>query len=272
MKIRIISDLHVDLNGYRTFGFEDELDDTDLILIAGDISGSKRATENFLDQLNTKTKIIFVRGNHEGYSQDIQYIYPYNIDTVNSINRDLKFKYTPQNNITFLENNYVEFNNYIIVGCTLYTNFKLLNRQDISAYYARQRINDFRYVLKDINGLPTEVVPDDYIAWFKKSKSCIKSICEKNPDKKIIILTHFLPTPQGIAEKYRNDALNSYFASNLEDFIKRHENIKLWVCGHTHIPFECKIGECKVVCEPYGYYGVDHDTPPGQYNGKIIEL
>ena len=78
--------------------------------------------------------------------------------------------------------------------------------------------------------------------------------------------------PEYFAEKYRNDALNPYFTSNLEDFIKQHKNIKLWACGHTHIPFECKIGECKVVCEPYGYYGVDHWLQPKDYNGKIIEL
>lgn len=39
MKIRVISDLHVDLNEYKTFDFENKLGDTDLILIAGDISG-----------------------------------------------------------------------------------------------------------------------------------------------------------------------------------------------------------------------------------------
>ena len=271
MKIRIISDLHVDLpakNG-QTFGFEDKLNETDLVLVAGDISGSKLGTVKYLDNLNTKSKVIFVRGNHEGYSQPN---FPPHIDTVDSIIADLRLKYAKEGNITFLEHDCIEVQDFIVVGCTLYTNFKLLNRQDISAYYARLNINDFIYVLKYINGLPTAVTPDDYIAWFKKSKSYIKSVCEKNPDKKIIVLTHFLPTPQGIAEKYRNDALNPYFTSNLEDFIKQHKNIKLWACGHTHIPFECKIGECKVVCEPYGYYGVDHWLHPKDYNGKIIEL
>lgn len=271
MKIRIISDLHVDLNEYETFGFEDKLDNTDLILIAGDISGSDLDTQDFLDKLDTKSKIVFVRGNHEGYSPSA-YNYPFYVSTVENIVSNFKVKYTPQNNITFLENSYIEFGDYIVVGCTLYTNFKLFNRQDISAYFARQKINDFKYVLKDDDDIPVQVTPDDYITWFKKSKSYIKSICEKNPDKKIIVLTHFLPTPQGIAEKYRNDALNPYYTSNLEDFIKRHENIKLWVCGHTHIPFECKIGECKVICEPYGYYRVDHWLQPKNYNGKIIEL
>ena len=113
-------------------------------------------------------------------------------------------------------------------------------------------------------------IADSYL--FSTIAKKDSEFAQKNPDKKIIVLTHFLPTPQGIAEKYRNDALNPYFTSNLEDFIKQHKNIKLWACGHTHIPFECKIGECKVVCEPYGYYGVDHWLQPKDYNGKIIEL
>lgn len=267
MKIRIVSDLHVDMP--RTFGFEDKLNEADLTLIAGDISNSKQGVIQYLDDLKTKSKVVFIRGNHEGY---LQPNFPPHIDTVGSIITDLRLKYTKTDNITFLENDCIEIQDFIVVGCTLYTNFKLLNRQDISAYYARQRINDFRYVLKDTNSLPISVTPDDYIAWFKKSKSYIKSVCEKNQDKKIIVLTHFLPTPQGTAEQYRNDALNPYFASNLENFIKQHKNIKLWACGHTHIPFECKIGECKVVCEPYGYYRVEHWVHPSEYNGKIVEL
>lgn len=271
MKIRIVSDLHVDMSSQKglTFGFEDSLDDTDLILIAGDISNSKPGAMQYLDNLNTKSKVIFVCGNHEGYSQPN---FPPHINTIDSIITDFRTQYTKEDKITFLENDCIEFQDFIVVGCTLYINFKLFNRQDISSYYARQKINDFRYVLKDTNGLPTSVTPDDYIAWFKRSKNYIKSVCEKNHDKKIIVLTHFLPTPQGIAEKYKNDALNPYFASNLEEFIRRHKNIKLWACGHTHIPFECKISECKVVCEPYGYFGVDHWVQPKDYNGKIIEL
>ena len=57
MKIRIISDLHVDLpaKNSQTFGFEDKLNETDLVLVAGDISGSKLGTVKYLDNLNTKS-------------------------------------------------------------------------------------------------------------------------------------------------------------------------------------------------------------------------
>lgn len=271
MKVRIVSDLHFDIpiKSGQTFGFENNLNEADLTLIAGDISNSKLGVVQYLDGLKTKSKVVFVRGNYEGY---LQPNFPPHIDTVDNIIADLRLKYTKSDNITFLENDYIEIQDFIVLGCTLYTNFKLLNRQDISAYYAYKKINDFRYVLKNTNGLPISVTPDDYIAWFKKSKSYIKSVCEKNRDKKIIVLTHFLPTPQGIAEQYKNNTLNPYFASNLEDFIKQHKNIKLWACGYTHIPFECQIGECKVACEPYGYYKAEHWVHPSKYNGKIIEL
>ena len=39
MKIRICSDLHVDVNGAYEFGFN-KLNDVDLLIIAGDIGGS----------------------------------------------------------------------------------------------------------------------------------------------------------------------------------------------------------------------------------------
>ena len=73
--IRVISDLHIDINSrdgvLPHFGFEDNINDTDLVLIAGDISGHYKTTALFLEKLADKlkgdTQIVVVGGNHLGY-------------------------------------------------------------------------------------------------------------------------------------------------------------------------------------------------------------
>ena len=58
--IRVISDLHIDINSrdgvLPHFGFEDNINDTDLVLIAGDISGHYKTTALFLEKLADKLK------------------------------------------------------------------------------------------------------------------------------------------------------------------------------------------------------------------------
>ena len=48
--------------------------------------------------------------------------------------------------------------------------------------------------------------------------------------------------------------MNGGFHTELSEMILDHPNIKHWVHGHTHDPFDYKIGECRVVCNPRGYY------------------
>ena len=66
MKIRIVSDLHVDVNNTMDFGFLK--DKPDLLIIAGDTAGSCRKEKEFYSILSKNNiKTIAVGGNHLGY-------------------------------------------------------------------------------------------------------------------------------------------------------------------------------------------------------------
>lgn len=279
IKIRVISDLHIDVNtnllqSIPVFGFEDELDTTDLLLIAGDISGSKQVTDYYLSRLqskNTTCNIVCVGGNHLGYDRLDSDTLGNTKECINIYLRD-KYKTAP---VYFLENNYITiFNEYIIIGCTLYSNFNLYNNIELAKNNAEYNINDFRYVTT----YDTEcdcirpVTSDDYISWFNKSLQYISDVCKKHNDKKIIVLTHFAPSIQSINSKYVGNILNPYYCTNLDDFIKENTNIKLWVHGHVHGVFDYNIGNTRIVCEPYGYYGREQFMLPKNYYGKVLCL
>ena len=101
-----------------------------------------------------------------------------------------------------------------------------------------------------------------------------KAYTNKETDKKIIVLSHFAPSPQSIAKKYNKGidiSVNASYCSNLEKFIKQNPRIVLWHHGHTHECFDYYVEQCHVICEPYGYC---HENKIGhrKYVGKLIEL
>lgn len=276
MNVLVISDLHIDYNEYILdnkieFGFEKNLNEFDLILVAGDISGDVVHTSLFLDRLKQKisenTVVACVCGNHLGYNK-INNGYE---NTKDNAILTLQQNYNDKP-VYFLENSYLEIDNYIIIGCCLYTDFTLYNRQDLSKQVAEYCINDFRNVqIMDYDlGIIRYVNSDDYIKWHRNSIYFIENICKKFKDKKIILLTHFLVTPQSISEKYVNNSLNPFYCTNLEWLLEKYENIELVVSGHSHEPTDITIGKTRVVLEPYGYCTREQNILPQDWYGKTI--
>lgn len=278
MKIRVMSDLHIDVNTTYKFGFNDCLDEVDLNIIAGDIAGSYKTESTFLKSLNHKSPLVCVGGNHLGYD----YNWEHNWEVTDNIGTkeysiQVLQEITPP--IYYLENTDILVNNKIVFGGTMYTDFNLYGTPEKSMRFGESGLNDFRLVktydtetdmIRNVNGT-------DYKRWFNafitRLQERIDETAEDGLD--IIVVTHFAPSTKSISEKYmssNNSVLNPTYASNLEEFIKSNPRIKLWVHGHMHDSFDYMIGQCRVICYPYGYYGYEQCTPPIEYNGKIIDL
>lgn len=281
MKIRIVSDLHVDVNETLDFGFIEKLDETDVVLIAGDIGGSDRVEYKFFKTINgyqKNTPIIAVAGNHLGYDSEGA-IY-------GKLDEIFMLKGVIWPNQHYLNDEYIEIGDYIIFGGPMYTDFNLYGKDKIATCINTAKIwlNDFRYCqIRDPKvDTPTQIrrlTPEDYIEYFKQFKKSLKK-CIKETTKDIIVLTHFAPSKKSISKKYVDQRptfknpgyyLNACYASNLDTFIKNNPRIKLWVHGHMHDHFDYNIGQCRVICHPYGYMS-ETLLQPKKYFGKIIEL
>ena len=73
-----------------------------------------------------------------------------------------------------------------------------------------------------------------------------------------IVMTHFAPSWQSISAQYGMSELNGYYASDLEGLILE-KRPALWVHGHIHARSDYRIGDTRVICNPAGYEGLDHD-------------
>lgn len=288
MKARIVSDLHVDVNRDGNFGFRHL--DQDILFIAGDIAGSYERELKFLQGLSKDITcpIYVVAGNHLGYDYHTNDYYDYYTgDYFGSFHgkkanplqgtKQWSIDYLKKNmpeNITYLDNDYVDIGDYIVFGGTMYSDYKLYPDQELNQRVGEQYLNDFRYVHIKDKDVIRPVNTDDYIKYHAKFMRKLKK-CIKETDKDIIVLAHFAPSIKSIESKYLKGIvqLNASYASNMEQFILDNPRIKYFIHGHVHSSFDYSIGQCQVLCCPFGYHiNGEQRLSAKKWNGMEIDL
>ncbi len=203
----------------------------------------RKKVDNFLSECNKAfDKTFYISGNHEYYNASNSKM---TICEINMIIEELVGKYK---NVYFLNNKKHELNDYLILGSTLWTKISDKTRDEI-----QNKLADYMNIYDDIDKLIT-TYGMDYI--HNKNLLWLIENIVNNPNKKIIIMTHHLPSFDLIAEKYRTDKfrnLNSAFATDLNVILFKFSNIKYWICGHSHDSMEITINQCKCIINPYGY-------------------
>ena len=100
------------------------------------------------------------------------------------------------------------------------------------------------------------------LAWLRRE-------LQQTGDAATVVISHHAPSPRSIADKYRGNALNPAFVSDLEALILEYD-IALWIHGHTHTAFDYSIGETRVICNPRGYLPYETDT--GYKPDMVLEI
>lgn len=270
MKLQLISDLHLDINRNYPFSLPDSETFT---VIAGDISAYTDEAVKWIHE-NVKQG-VFIEGNHIGYSGKKHSIQYYQTKLENEFPID--------GSVSYLYDNYKVVNDVVFVGGIMFTDFRLYGEGTL--FFAKQAslngLNDYRYNYynaeflrptdaQDVYGIIKKVSPSNYETMFYRTKKAIENACELFPDKKIVVVTHHAPSERSIDEIYKTSKSNASYASNLENFILDHPNIKLWCHGHIHTSSDYMIGDCRVVCNPRGYEKYEYNN--GFESRKVIEI
>lgn len=257
MKIRIISDLHLDVNEDHPL----ELADKEIFtLICGDTSAYFDKATAWMHQ-NVKNG-LFVTGNHIFYNEENK--------SLAHFVKQYEEAFPLESNMALLNNAYKIINDIVFVGGTLWTDYKLFGNPDLHKWYATRSVNDYRFGKVEEDGTLRPIRPDDCETMFNETLNFIKTTAKQFPDKKIVVLTHHAPCGKSVPEKFRQDESSPCFASNLEEFILDHPNIKLWCHGHIHTASDYTIGDCRVICNPRGYAQYQEQT--GFDENLIVEI
>lgn len=259
MKIRILSDLHMQLNKQYPL----ELDNKDVYtLIAGDIGPFYEENSKWLKE-NVRNG-AFILGNHEAYGTTEDF-------TLENVKEYFHKEFPLESNLTFfdydvgvIEKNIT--NKILLIADVLYTDYKCsccerdesLSEKELvqlNLFRAKPKMsgsymNDFFFYT---NNGDYNLSPELYLKHFNKTFLKITKIIENNKDKEIILMTHHCLSPLCMGEYMNKGSLKASYLSDETEWIKKHENIKLIVSGHIHNQKQFKIGSTLYVMNPRGY-------------------
>lgn len=262
MKIQYLSDIH--LEHYKIYTAEQlnplqwiEPDpEAELLVLAGDIGNpSGTAYSLFLQWCAANwPHVIIVAGNHEFYHTGKIGPPCSREETLELIRKIVA--HLP--NVLLLDRKMITLRPGLnVLGCTLWS--------DISEKLSSEdawRLNDFRM----IPGASIQA----YSAWHKRDLAWLRAQLSliSNAGEETIVVTHHMPTPRLIAEKYQGHPLNCCFATDLEQLIQDTQPLA-WICGHSHTGNKILIGRTQLVMNPHGYPGERVDTRQRQ---AILEI
>lgn len=256
MKIYFGSDIHLEFARFINRIINDP---EGILILAGDIIPAiyldKKATNyaaiemkqrftEFLNSVRDFKQIYVIMGNHEHYANG-------DINLSKGLLEQFAFD-LGITNFKVLEDDFVELeDDWVLVGSTLWTDFKDGNH--LSKMAAKDIMADYKYCY---NG-PNLLTPDYTEQLHRNSKEYLAHMLDGHKDKKAIVATHHCPTMKNIDPQYRNDVLSDAFASNMANFILDRENIRYWICAHTHFNISYEVGKTSVITNQRCYPGED---------------
>lgn len=285
IKIQYVSDIHLETrNGQK---FSDILKpEAPYLALCGDIGNfSSPLYEPFIEYCSKLFEHVFyIAGNHEFYNSKVnidKYMAIINLNTITDLmqlklqEQILTIEETLESiaklcdkfqNVHFLNKSVYQIpsTDYHIIGCTLWSNVDM----DI---YTLIQFNDFKKIMETKTKL---LHPGAYKQMHSNHRQFLEdiicNISSTNENAKIIVLTHHCPTFKVIDDKYlteENYDANTFFASDLEYLFG--ENVKAWLCGHTHGCKQVTINNTIVATNTYGYL---NEKVSGFNKSAIIEI
>ncbi|WP_158900123.1 metallophosphoesterase [Burkholderia sp. L27(2015)] len=240
MKILIWSDLH---NEFEPFTPDVEiLSQVDVVVLAGDIGLKDRGVlwaKTWAVDI-PKTPVLVVAGNHEFYTG--------HFDTVIGKMREA----ATDSNIHILENDELVFDGVRFLGCSLWTDFKLLGASSAGTAVIesiRGSMTDYKKIRT--GGNYRKLHPADTMRRHEISRSWLKGKLAEPFAGPTAVITHHAPSARSIPEEFAGDYASAAYASDLESLMGEHA--PLWVHGHVHESFDYQLNGTRVVCNPRGY-------------------
>ena len=236
MKFQLISDIHLEYYEKLPPIKEIITPQAPNLILAGDICFVKHCHFTpFFQKLSTMfEKIIYVLGNHEYYSNK-----DHRMETLISIEMLVIEKLSPFKNVYLLNKDYVKIDNVVILGCTLWS---YLSKQDFVS--GMKYLPELSFV-KHVNTILIHPKITNRI--HLRHKRWLHDMMEKFKDKKIIVVTHYVPSIKGIDGKY--SFFNKAYYSNCDELVYRAD---IWCCGHTHEQKIIHVGETPLYINALG--------------------
>lgn len=260
IRIHVGSDLHL---RHYTAHHIPTLPGGDILLLAGDVFDNvgvkcfkEETVQGFVGQFHKYDRVIFVVGNHEFYGNEMKDVVPFLREHL-------------PGNVEVLDNAWTTIGGVHLFGGTFWTN---MNGSDLKTLkIAQKSMPDFSIIRSAPNHALT---PEESVEAHKETLRALEKGLEGKDD--VWVMSHHCCSYMSVHPRFKEgpDAiLNGAFTSNLDPFIERYPQIRTWIHGHTHDPYDYMIGTCRVYCNPRGYPSEQSKTlySFGEMNIEAIE-
>lgn len=261
MKIKLFSDLHLE---FRAHLFDHihipHVDDKETtLLLAGDI-GLGIQSIPFIEEMCQHFKyVLMICGNHE--------FYHHQFDKVIDDFKAWELEGAPKN-FHFLHNDWRILDGVRFLGGTMWTDFDNANPMVLAAAHNELRgMSDYK-VIHGSDGMA--ITPHFVIRENERFTDFLVEKIDEPFDGKTIVMTHHSPGNSVRRSTRRPNLLDACYYDDIEQYIGNEDKIALWVHGHTHQNQDYLINNTRVLCNPYGYWGME--TNPGFDRMLVVEI
>jgi Icc-related predicted phosphoesterase len=234
MKVSLVSDIHLSVD-FLPF----PKSEADVLVLAGDIARPASAIEW---ARSTRILTLYVAGNHEFYGNDLSTTY------------ERLIRLAEGTNIRVLERSEWHHRGVRFLGCTLWSDYRFFESESARA----KGLGDAVKYIHDFSRIKVAPDFDDPFSpalsqlLFAQSVAWLDECFSRPHSDSTVVVTHFAPTPQSIAARFRDSPINASFVSDLTDKIRVWQP-DLWLHGHTHDSFDYRVGRTRIVCNARGY-------------------
>ena len=205
VRIQLASDLHLEFLEGRSSQtlLVEPAPGADLLVLAGDIHNGVKGIEAFA---YWPVPVVYLAGNHEFYDHDWE-----------STRRDFRAA-CAGTNVIFLDNDSFEFEGVRILGCTLWTDFRLRGTTQAQAMATVERgLMDY-HVIRTASGL---LRAQQTLADHEQSRAWLEGELAKPFNGRTVVVTHHGPHPLSIHPRFVGNPLNPGFVSDQSPLLFR---------------------------------------------------
>jgi UDP-2,3-diacylglucosamine pyrophosphatase LpxH len=231
MKVRILSDLHLEFQGYTPSPV-----DCDVVILAGDIDVKCRGVAWALKTFTQP--IIYVPGNHEFYAGSLGHT----LAKLRALANGTR--------VHLLSDDAVVLDGVRFLGATLWTDYRLTGNEPLARLDAQLIMNDFKKIRDErFSKLRPHHLSDKH----SKSRNFLQGALEVGFSGPTVVVSHHAPCELSFSPRYKDipGHLNASYASRMDHLFC--PEVPLWVHGHLHDSASYEIGGTRVVCNPRGY-------------------
>lgn len=235
MKLLVQSDLHFEHAAEPSWHELPQVEGVDALVLAGDIASREGLRAALTRACTQYPQVIYTAGNHEHWGTDPEGV----MSTLREIERDCS------NLHVLAPGRMSKVRGITFVGATGWGHPR-----------ARPLLGlDFRWMREPWRWMAD--TSEVHWAWLDAAA--------RTAD---VVVTHMVPTRKGIAPKYASYSSNWYFCAEQDELVQAC-GAPLWICGHTHEPFDVRVGQTRVVCNPRGY-PYENNQANAKFNPRFV--